>query len=450
MSGISADDQAAHAAESLLSKGGAAGDMPMARTGESGAEGGFTPEAGGKVIDANAKGGYGGKDDMNKAGKTGADVTGEPGAQMQSGKTGDDVTNETKGDDGSPQPGDPGMNQAEDEAIRARKEGKIGVSGGSTGGGMPENEDEAIRARKAGKAGMAKGLKKNDDEKDDEENGENMEKMGLHKGDIDADDLMKSIDTLEAMADGSSILAPEERRKELAKSLADGTLSADELAELHGLTGPAGAAKETPMAKSGETGKEAATDATAETEHQSATELFNEDEDMQKSFDASPFLERMANLTATGLDAAESRLAKSIEEHRDGSRAFNKQLAKSFSGLARLNLEQRDLIKSLEGRLTTVEDTPLPRKGARTGAEAQVLSKGMNDEVGGGGQGKTLSRTDLMDGLEDMAKSMAMSPSGFDVQQGMALLEQSGDLPRPLFNDIKLHLQKNGGMVRAQ
>ena len=96
---LSLDDQAALMAEKMM-KGGAAGDMPTGRGGSSGAEGGFTPQAGGKMIDADAAEKAGSAIDsggmaLGKGGpQTGANMTGEPGRQGNKPKVGADMTSE--------------------------------------------------------------------------------------------------------------------------------------------------------------------------------------------------------------------------------------------------------------------------------------------------------------------------------------------------------------------
>lgn len=458
---MSLDDMAAQMAESFLSpggqlmKGGAAGEMPTGRSGSAGAEGGFTPTAGGRVIDADAAKGMGAPDgeELNKMmgsggldkaqPRTGTQVTSEPSRQGSQPLTGDNVTNEPDRQDGGGA-GEPAQGQSQSaDGFRARKAGKVGGmgdGGADSGKNLSEEEDEATRKRKEGKVGIAKGGVA--DEEEEEEGGE--EELG--KGGINADQLMKSLETLEAIAQGSSIAAPADRREELGTKLADGTLSKSEMLELSDLMkssqGFAADEDEGELNKAwGEAGEE-------DTVSKSYQETFSADPELSEGYEVSSFLERHSQMTAAALDQVQGTLAKSLEVHRDRSQAFNTQLAKSLRGMAELAQRQDSLIKSMATRLEQVENTPLPRKGVSV--HTQVLNKSMGaSEVGG--EANSLSKSECGDVLESMAmRGIQNTPSGHRVDYAMAMLEQGGQIAKSLYNDILAFRQENNGSVNVR
>jgi hypothetical protein len=476
----SMDDQAADMADLML-KGGAAGDMPGSRKA---ADGGMAALAGGKQIDADAeKGGYGmfapamggtatkppkaksmgkanpfeGKEtpaeeaaeakmkkakkgfedgegeerdegdddgDVEKSAHTGADVTNEPGRQGRKPLTGSAITSEPDEDsaaDGAGGPTDLDTSADEDPQHRKRKPGQVGVPDQSGAGGSPgtgegsnldQDADDMSRKRKPGMVGIGKSVPT-----------------------IDADALIKSLDTLEAIAEGSSVAAPADRREALAEKLAEGTLSKAEMQELHALTGAAVDAD--PLAKGG-------AEVEDEPEEASFQEQFADDPELKKGYEVSDFLERHSQVSAAALDQIQTRLAKSIEIHRDRAQSFNVQLAKSLKGMAQLAQSQDALIKALTNRLERVETTPLPRKGA---SNVRTLQKSLDGEVGGG-ESDQLTRNQLMDGLESMAKSgKDVTPRGHRIDMAIAMLENGGGIAKSLYDDIAAHIAKGSGRV---
>lgn len=404
----SLDEQAADMANLILAKGGGMPDD---------ANGGLSGQAGGTALtaksakksdddDADDMGGDEGdegEDEVEKAAKTGANVNNEPGRMGRKPRTGSAITSEPGSEEGS------GADVSGDQKTRARKPGKVGVPGQSADGGEPgdggnldQDDDQKARGRKAGRVGISKG----------EET-------------IDADALIKSLETLEAIAQGSTIAAPADRRAELAEKLSAGTLSKSEQAELHSLTAEDPAED---LAKSGD-----------EVFNPSFQEQFATDDELAKGYEVSDFLERHSQVTAAALDQIQTTLAKSLDSHRDRTQQFNVQLAKSLQGMATLAQSQESLIKSLAARLDVVESTPLPRKGATT---ARALSKSLDGEVGNGGPAG-LTRSQLLDGLESMAKSgLDATSSGHPVMQAIANLESGGPIAKSLYQDVANHLTK--------
>jgi hypothetical protein len=447
---LSLDEMAAQMADNMLSpsgqltKGGAAGNMPQGRGGASGAEGGFTPQAGGQVIDAKAaKGMAEDADPMDKAGAyTGSKVTNEPGRQGGPQHTGAGITSEPKGETGPGGAGEPAnVSQAADDdpQHRQRKAGKVGGMGDGgvdAGKNLSEDEDDAMRKRKSGKVGISKAEGYEEDEEDEEKSCKKSEQF-------DADDLIKSLETLEAVAQGSSVPAPADRRAELAEKLAEGTLNKAEMTELSDLMKAGEAHAEEPLVKADEPEVEPEVDLEPNPDlAKSHQEQFADDAELSEGYEVSPFLERHSQMTAAALDQVQNTLSKSLEDHRDRATAFNSQLAKSLMGMAQLAKRQDEMIKSLTGRLGHIENQPLPRRGVTS--HAQVLNKSMGESEAGGGSSQ-LNKSQVADTLEQMAmQGILNTESGYRVDMAMAMLEQGGQIAKSLYNDVVAFRNGNG------
>lgn len=416
---LSLDEQAAQMAEKLLAKGGAAGDMP---TGRKEAEGGFTSQIGGKVIDADAEKSVD-ADGMalGKSGKTGAAITDEPGRSGEEGKTGAKMSSEPGSESGGGPSGE--LDEEADEKTRQRK------SKGKAPAGMSENEDASMRKRKA----MSKAKKENEEEEYEEE--EMMTKKSEVEQ-IDADALIKSLETLEAIAQGSTVPAPADRRAELGEKLAEGTLSKSEMRELADLM-KAGTETEEALEKSEDVEEE------VEKSEKSFQENWSEDKDLQEGYEVSNFLERHSQLTASALDQVQNNLSKSLGSHVDRVQVFNTQLAKSLMGMAQLAQRQESLIKSLADRLENVENTPLPRKSV---GNVRALQKSMDGEVGGGSE---IGRDEILSTLEKMAFKSDTAPCGEPLIRAVTLFEQTGKLSKSLYNDVIRYKESNSGTVQV-
>lgn len=415
---LSFDEQAALAAEQML-KGGPAGDMPE---GQPGAEGGFTETAGGQVITAGAQ-----KGTVNKAAKTGVAMNSEPGPQHQNPKACADITNEPKASDGGGAGTGGNLSQDEDEMMRKRKAGQVGVSGGTTGGGnLSENEDAALRRNMAGKVGISKAKKADMEiEVEEDEEEEEEEKGGYKKSDLAADDLIKAMQTLEAVAGGESVAAPPDRRQELGEKLSKGMISPAEMLELSEIL----ESSLEPMQKS-EAGELEDFSTDVEEVQKSYQETFAEDETLAEGYDVSPFLEQQNQLIAAALDQTREQMVKSVQASAQRAAQFNVQLAKSLTAQAHVIKRQESLIKSLAGRLEAVENQPMPRKGI---SGAQQLHKSMPNEVGGA---QELNREQVLDSLDRLALRGEMAPCGEKLDQAVALFEHSGQITKSLMNDV--------------
>jgi len=450
---LSADDQAALAAERLIKSSGA---LPESRKE---AEGGFTATAGGTLIDAGQKG-----TETMKSQKVGAAITSEPKGDAGPKVTGTAITDEPGRQEGSGGSGG-SLSEDDDERARKRKSGRVGVSGAGAKGNLSESGDAKTRSRKSGKVGIGKSEDADADDKDgdsdptekgatlspdaaakacgmtkagaqqffplqtkirkgeDEEDDEKEDEEEDEEKSLDVGDLMKSLDTLEAIAEGSDLAAPRDRLAELAEGLANGTLSKSDFQELHDLT-------------KSQIEPEPEFESEPEEEIQkSYQETFASDPTMAEGYDVSAFLERQNQLLAASLDQMQDQMLKAVAPER--TRAFNMTLAKSLRGMADLSRQQGELIKSLSDRLEQVENTPLPRKGV---SNVRVLQKSMRGEVGIEGEGPT--KAQVLDALTEMAIKSDRSASGEPLMRAVAALEAGGEISKSLMHDVKDFMKK--------
>lgn len=257
------------------------------------------------------------------------------------------------------------------------------------------------------------------DEGEDEGDEEETDKA---KKSVDQDDLIKALGLLEDVASGNS--GTPDRRAELAKSFADGTLSDEQRQEFLSLLQPEEQPEPEDFAKS-----------------------FAEDQQLAADYDVSAFLETIGTKVATALQGVTDQLQKS----RENQGQFNSALAKSMVGMGRLVVEQGSLIKSqqqvigeLGRRLGHVEQQPMPRKSAPSTTTAQTLKKSFE----GGGQGDSLSRQDILKGLNSLfLKSQAngyRSKSGEDL--ALAITKYEGptmEISKSLLREVAEELGKS-------
>jgi hypothetical protein len=261
---------------------------------------------------------------------------------------------------------------------------------------------------------------------------------------VPVDDLMKSLDRLEQVADGDLLPVPRSRKGYLAHQFVTDTLSKSEVNEvydlIHGnfsegddwrkseMDGVYNLLKSDDADEDDEEGEDEDTGM-----EKSFQERFEGDSMLQEGYDVSPFLERQAQMLAAGLDQVRSQMEKSLSHQQSRSQAFNSELAKSLRGLADLNRNQNKLIKSLSKRLETVENQPMPRRGFAT---VSALHKSLSGEVGGQ---EILSKSHALNTLEQMAMRMENAPCGMKLVDAIAMVEAGGPEPqlhRSLVADI--------------
>lgn len=274
----------------------------------------------------------------------------------------------------------------------------------------------------------------------EEEEGETTEKCDTKKSDdevVDADALMKAMDALDAAAEG--LEEPEvDRRAELAKALEEGTLSAEERAELLELLG---AQEPTPAADAIEKSEDAedAEDA-EELVEKGFSEVFSEE--FSEDYDVSPFLEKFGTTVGASLDIMREDLAKSAQDQG----RFNKALAKSFRGIATVIQSQQEMIKSLSAqnsalaeRLGVVEQQPVGRKSAAVSSHVRPLQKSFDGQAD---PTEGLSKSDIYRGLHLLMvkhkDNGGLSRSGEPIDRAVAALESGAQsISKSLLAEVK-------------
>jgi len=167
---LSYDEEAAQMAERMLAKSSGAGALPESRRQ---AEGGFTEDAGGTVIDAGQKGA-----ETEKSQKVGRAMTEEPGRQNAGAYTGTAITDEPGRQAAGAKAGEGGnLDTDADDEIRSRKSGRVGVGGPlKAKQNLAENADGSARSRKSGQVGIkgraSEGFGKSDDNDADDKDGD--------------------------------------------------------------------------------------------------------------------------------------------------------------------------------------------------------------------------------------------------------------------------------------
>lgn len=320
-----------------------------------------------------------------------------------------------------------------DEAATAAAEAMLGKSGGS--GGMPTSQmgsEGGLSEKAPGKPivksdedkGKDKDKVEGDQEGDGEGEGDELDKKcgdaKKSEGDtVEADALMKSLDVLEATAEGVGE-GETDRRAELAAKVADGTINKSEQSELVELLG----------------GEQGEGDQGEGDFNKSFSEMFATDDQMAKDYEVAPFIERHSQMVAEALDGMRDSMSKSAGEQQ----VFNRALAKSFRGIGQVVTQQGDLIKSLHDqnqalteRLGVVESTPNARKGM-TGA--QPLNKSFAGSEGAIG----LSEAQITEGLNKlMVKSRNnnfLAPCGEPLDVAINRYETERTITKSMLGDV--------------
>jgi hypothetical protein len=313
-------------------------------------------------------------------------------------------------------------------------------------GGMPTTTAAATGGF-TDKAGGKVLDKSDDDDADDkdkeEEGGEDEAEKGCAKKsedaepEIDADTLMKSLDALDAAADG--LEEPQvDRRAELAKSAAEGTITDEERLELVELLGGQAPAPASDAINKSDPDPDPDLD---EPLDKGFEEVFSEE--FGDDYDVSPFLEKFGHTVGASLDIMREDLAKSAGDQV----RFNKALSKSFRGVAQVIQRQEDMIKSLAGqnsalaeRLGIVEQQPVGRKSVSTPREAVLNKSFAGQEPTDGG----LNREQIFKGLFGlMAKyknTGGRARNGEPIDRAITQFELSGNISKSLLDEVKDNL----------
>lgn len=194
-----------------------------------------------------------------------------------------------------------------------------------------------------------------EDKRKDEE-----EEEGEEKSLLTEDELKKSLDALESIANDQG---QGTRKQALLKKALESQLSTEENTELMGLMGQ----KETSLAKS-------------------ASEDLDDD-DIRKAIDVSPYLEKMHS----GLEKSLEKLSTYIEKDSIRQHEFNVVMAKAVVTSGKLNLELKKALDEVLSRPVAP-----PKAAGLAGAKPLVKS------FGGTAQTDQLSKSQVMFALRGM------------------------------------------------
>lgn len=239
-----------------------------------------------------------------------------------------------------------------------------------------------------------------DEEDDSMENEDEMEEKscGTKKSvEITEDDLMKSVEQLEAFAKADD---PISRKNELLEKAQKEDLTDSEKDELFKALG-----KEEEEV----------------VEEESVTKSFEDNEDMQKSLDVSDYLSDLHTGLVKALGTFEAKQTASDSRQHE----FNILLAKSVAQVGKL-------MKSLNDRMEGIESQPI----SKPRSTATAVKKSF---VGVQEQGERLSKSEVMDQLMGLAMSEKCPPD-LDMNHVIAKFESTNVLDKrvtPLLNLTK-------------
>jgi hypothetical protein len=295
--------------------------------------------------------------------------------------------------------------------------------------GGPGGQDKADGSQMSPGPMLNKGKGKDDedDDEDDEEEEDEMERSEDASVAVGDDVLIKSLDDALAIARGASDEPDPDRRAELAEKLSKGEITADEATELQDLI-----KSMAPPDESDDEGDNFDFE-------KSFTEAALDDPDVQAGhtdgdFDVSGWLARQSAFVGGALDQIRGDISGQLSKSFGSLAKFNVALAKSNRALGQRVIEQGELIKSLTGRLETVENTPLPRKAAPTAA---ALKKSL--PATDGSQDGVPARGEIVRGLVQLNKSSAdgKAPCGMDITEATARFESTGNIHPAMLADVR-------------
>jgi len=270
---------------------------------------------------------------------------------------------------------------------------------------------------KKGKKNMKKKEEERDEEEmeEEEEEGEEEEEKSAKSEDLSEDDLAKSLAQLEALAEEGD--SDSRKDKLLAKAQSGEDLSKSEADELYQLLGGESGSEETSL------GDEIA-------------KGFSDNETVQQALDVSEYLQENHTELTKSLD----KLADAIEKSGNAQHGFNLILAKAVAETGRG-------VVAIQERLGLIERQPA-RKPKAVRSPAQAMEKGFGGREPNGEQ---LSKSDVLDALEEMLqKSVAdgrggATEDGIDLGVASSKFEQFGQISPTLLNKVRTHIASNKG-----
>jgi len=241
---------------------------------------------------------------------------------------------------------------------------------------------------------------------------EDGEKSGCGKksADLSEDDLQKSLDQLSALTENPAV----SRKQQLLEKAQSSELEKSERDELFELLGKSEQPKKT-------LGDE-------------VSKGLNENDTLQKALDVSDFLQEQHSELIKSL----TTLADALEKSDARQHEFNLVLARAVSGIGQLT-------KGLGERVGVIETQPARGPKSRGVTGAQPLEKGF---VGGAPQGSELSKSAVLDELENMVqesmtKSLGgMTEEGIDLVTASSKYEQFNLISQGLLGQVQKRIQE--------
>jgi len=264
-----------------------------------------------------------------------------------------------------------------------------------------------------------------DGEELDEEGTEGDEEEGMEKKtakgeDLTEDDLRKSLEKLEEVVAGGDESSRKETLLEKAKTEELDKSEQDELFQILGKS-------------EGQPEDRLADDITGG--------LSNNDT-MQKALDVSDFLNEQ-----------NTELVKSLEKLSDHVQGSDKRQHEFNMLLARGVVQTGRLVKSMAERLGVIENQPAREPKAKG---AKALKKSFANQGGGGDGGQDLSKSQVLDVMEEMLRKSCdagkggMTDDGIDILKASTKYEQFNQISKSMLAKIREHVQNAGGTATSQ
>ncbi len=163
-------------------------------------------------------------------------------------------------------------------------------------------------------------------------------------------------------------------------------------------------------------------------------DAYQQDEQIAKALDVSPFLQAFIQRTAEQFDALNKSLSDRFE-HQD---EVTKRSAAALFGMGQLVKSIASVTQALDARLKLVERTPMPGKGHTQLTGARPLHKGLPREAGGPpAQGEPLSKAEVLSTLSYMNLEKGMREiGGQSTSEIIGLYEGGNHLSQSAFNAV--------------
>jgi hypothetical protein len=259
-----------------------------------------------------------------------------------------------------------------------------------------------------------------EEEEEDSEEEEEEEMEMTHKSEegISPTDLLKSIEAYDAVEDALREGGASRESFLVAKNDA-GSLTKSERRELGRIWAD----------------EEENSDNQPEEMHKSLYDVVADDEQAGALVDASDFLKSLVS----GVDVRMNSVSEEVGRQGRATRELLKAQGSLVKSLARIVAEQDNIIKSLAGRVETVEHAPAPRRSVSTPSEA-VKARTLSKSVTGGENETPLSKSQITTGLRTMmlhASSERDDAAMDKITHATALYEQTGALPNNILAALK-------------